>query len=230
MKNVVILLLTLGVTVGAAKADTIIFSGDIYDITISSPVAVGDGSESLLAFTLTAINTTGDAGLDPSAFDGLNFGYTGITGMLHQHYSMIFDPPPLATATLDSAYATAIDTHFLFPLAAMLIVTAPSEDVFLAPSLEATDAAVPFDGFADTDFGAQLTGVFAVTAAPVLDLAYVVVPAHSGHSFWSPVKLDFYLSGTKGGEYIYDIPEPATLALLSMGGVALLRRKHGSVG
>lgn len=230
MKKFVVLLLTLGLTAGAAEADLLVFSGSIYDVFFTTPVSVGDGSEDLLAFTLTAINTTGDPGYDPSAFDGISFGYTGITGMLHQHYSTVLEPPPLATATLDSAYATAIDTHFLFPLASMLIVTAPSEDVSFAPSAEATDAPVPFDAFADTDFGTYLTGAFEVTAAPVLDLAYVVVPAHSGHSFWSPVKLDFYLSGTKGGEYIYDIPEPATLALLSLGGVALLRRKRGYAG
>ena len=45
-----------------AGAETTIFSSDIYDLIISDPVAVGAGAggEDLVAFTVTAFNTTGD--------------------------------------------------------------------------------------------------------------------------------------------------------------------------
>ena len=223
MKKIALTMLIVGLVAGVARADTVVFTGSRYDVSMSSPVAVGDGSESLLAVTLTMTNTTGNAGFDVTAFDGMGFGYTGIIGILHQHYSMIIDPPPTATSTLDStSYATAIDTHFLVVLADLLIITTPNEDVSLAPSAEATDAVPPYDLYADTDFGAYLTGTFAVDGVPSLALAYLVVPTDS------VVTLDFFMSGAKGGEHIdtsFVVPEPASMSLLALGGLALLRRR-----
>ncbi|KKN79458.1 hypothetical protein LCGC14_0340220 [marine sediment metagenome] len=194
----------------------------MYDVFITDPVAVGDGSESLWSVVLRVENKTGLPGLDIMGFDGTFFGYTGITGKLHQHYSTVWAP---STPTLDSTfYATAIDTHFLVVMADLLIIAElPSEDATLA-SAEATDAADPFDGFADTDFGTFLTGTFVVDAVETLDLAQIVVP------FGETVTLFFFMGGTGGGEIIdtsFPVPEPATLGLLSLGGLALLRHKRG---
>ena len=93
------------VAVTAANGHTV-FSGAVYDVVIADSVAVGDSTESLQAFKLTIINTTGNPGYDPAGFDGTAvFGYTGISGMLHQQ-----DAPFTQTPTTDDAdFATDID-------------------------------------------------------------------------------------------------------------------------
>ena len=206
-----------------ANADTLVFSGDVYDVYFTTPVAVGV-VEDLVAFTIRIENTTGDAGYDLGAFDGAPtpFGYTGITGKLHQHYS---PSVPVLTPTTDSAaYATAIDTHFLFTIAEMVVVTSPAEDTQVSPGTEPTDAPSPFDALAATSYGSYLTGTFATNVAvPILDLAYVVVEQGT------PVKLDFFMSGTAGGEHIfYEVPEPTFAGLMLIAGVGLLRRRRRS--
>ena len=210
----------LFVAAGAASADQTVFEGTFYDVLITDAVSVG-AVEGLKAFTIKIVNTTGDAAYDAGSFDGSSsFCHTGITGKLHQHYSALLQPQ---TATTDSAaYASAIDTHFLFSTTDLIVtVAAPSEDASLA-SAEPTDAPPPFDAYANTDYGTFLTGVFAVAPAPVLELAYVVVPeSHDS------ITLDFFISGVAGGEHIEAViaPEPATLGLLGVGALALLRRR-----
>ncbi len=226
MKKLFMTMLTVGLVVGAAHADFKVFDGAVYDVFITDPVAVGDGSENLLSVVLRVENKTGLPGFNVMSFDGVTptFGYTGITGKLHQHYSSTV---ATSTPTLDSVpYAanSAIDTHFLVVIGDLLTVVAPSEDATL-PSAEATDAAAPFDLFADTDFGTFLTGTFAVDAVETLDLANIVVP--DGET----VTLFFFMSGTAGGEVIdtsftVPIPEPTSLSMLVLGALALLKRRR----
>jgi hypothetical protein len=200
----------------AAAGDILIFSGAVYDLFITDPAPVGanPGGEALVGFDLYFVNTTGLPAFDASAFDGVAFGYTGITsGMfnagtgLHQQYSIAL---ATTTETLGSSYASAIDTHFMDTLGGMLVITAPSET--------------------------QLTGTFALTAAPSLTVAHIVIRDPGGPlggmAFGTGVVgLDFFMSGTGGGEtFLLDIgviPEPATMSLLAIGGVgALIRRKR----
>ena len=226
-------LLALTALCGVGYAGTIQSGSLYYDVSLSSPVAVGDGSEGLSSFTLTITNTTGDAGFNPPAFDGVFFGYTGIVGDLHQHTSPAFAP---ATPTTDSAqFATAIDTHFLVATGDILAVDGPRETVGVSPSAEASDAPPPFDGFADTGFGDSLTGTFSLTGvgATSWDLAQLVVPFDNYQvNGAGPVLLsmNFFVNGDSGGEAVTldltETPEPATLALLSLGAAALLRRRR----
>ena len=228
----------------AAAGDILIFSGAVYDIFITDPVAVGDGSENLISFDLKLLNTTGNPVFDASAFDGVAFGYTGITSGLfnlgtglHNEYSPALQA---LTPTLDGQFPTVIDSHFLDVLANMLVISAPSELNFdMGPSAEAVTVLPPFDVFGATDFGSQLTGTFALTAAPSLSVAQIVIrdPRGPGETLAAVpfgagvVGLDFFMSGTGGGEtFLLDIgvvPEPATMSLLAIGGVtALIRRKR----
>ena len=249
MKKFLVMLLAVGFMAGAANfmagaanADILLTSGATYDVFITDPVAVGanPAGEALIGFDLYFVNTTGNGAFDASAFDGVAFGYTGITsGMhnagtgLHQQYSAAL---ATTTETLGSSYASAIDTHFMDSLGNMLVVTAPSETHNMGASLEPSDQVPPFDAFATLDFGDQLTGTFAFTAAPSLTVAHIVIrdpglPLAGGAFGTGVVSLDFFLSGTGGGDIllldIVPVPEPATMGLLAIGGLgALIRRRR----
>jgi len=244
MKKITLVALAFGLMAGVAQADVLLFSGAVYDVVITDPVAVGDGSENLISFDLKLLNTTGNPVFDASAFDGVAFGYTGITSGvfnagtgLHNEYSPALQA---TTPTLDGQFPTAIDTHFLDLLGNMLVIAAPSElNADMGPSAEAVTVLPPFDVFGATDFGSQLTGTFALTAAPSLSVAQIVIrdPRGAGETLAGVplgagvVSLDFFMSGTGGGEtFLFDIgviPEPATMSLLAIGGVAaLIRRKR----
>ncbi|MHC4562102.1 MAG: PEP-CTERM sorting domain-containing protein [Planctomycetota bacterium] len=176
MKRLATTFLLIALAAETVFGDRVVFPGSSCDAWISEPVAVGSGAEDLAAFVLTIMNTTGDATYDLTTFDGIYFGNTGITGELHQHYSL---SSAITTPTADNAdYATAIDTHFLNSTADLNIMIAPTEQVSDAgPSAEPTDALPPFDASADTDFGSQLTGLFGLkTPAATWDVAYIVAP------------------------------------------------------
>ena len=207
----------------AANGHTV-FSGAVYDVVISGSVAVGDSTESLQAFRLTIINTTGNPGYDPAGFDGTAvFGYTGISGWLHQQ-----DAPFAQTPTTDKVdFATDIDTHFLFAVSDVLYVTAPNETSGVLPSGEATNATGPWNMFAQTTFGDNLNGNLALiggATGPTWDLAYLV----SRHG--ELITLDFDVNGIHGGEHVLTtfsvVPEPASLSLLALGAVFALRRRR----
>ena len=166
MKKLFVMLLAVGLCAAAANADILLTSGPTYDVFITDPVSVGDGSEGLISFDLVIVNNTGDAGFDASAFDGFSaFGYTGITSGvfnagtgLHNQFSTVIQP---TSPTLDGFYATATDTHFLVNMAveAPIVVTAPFEiPGDIGPSLEASDAVDPPGVTQITDLSEQTRG------------------------------------------------------------------------
>jgi hypothetical protein len=213
MKKLTVMLLALGLFVGAANADTLMFSGSFFDVFFTTPVAVGDGSEGLVAFTIRAVNTTGNAGYDPTSFDGVAFGYTGISGVLHQHRGPADSPDIVTFPAALAASINAIDTHFLTDDTATAAV--PLSENYLTDSAEGK-----FGYYGETWFGDNLTGAVAINhVGATWDIAQVVT-----NDVGSVTTL-FFLSGTAGGEVI-DIPEPATMGLLAIGGLgALIRRR-----
>ena len=244
MKRFAVMLLAAALLTGVASADIQVYSGSVYDAFITDPVPVGDGSEGLVGFTLYFVNTTGDSAKAFDTFDDVsNASFTGITPGpanplgLHQHDSTLLTSfsPTLSNAN----YATAIDSHFLVQDSNLLNVVAPNETRLVAPSAEASDAGIPFDGFADTSFGNYMGGAFAdSTAAGVAtrNLVYLVIPDPGGtlegvaYMDATSVVDSFFLgSGPGGGEVVQfgiGVPEPATMSLLAIGGVAALIRRR----
>ncbi|MHC4563539.1 MAG: hypothetical protein ACYS8X_12300, partial [Planctomycetota bacterium] len=176
MKKLIVMLLALGLFVGAANADTLMFSGSIYDVYFTTPVAVGDGSEGLVAFTIRAINTTGNPSYDPTAFDGTAFGYTGISGVLHSHVDAN-QGQSVMTRTLGPAAVVAghnaIDTQFLIDTTATIVVPLTENYLFISDStLPMPIGGVPGDAGYSAEtaygyygyvlFGDNLTGSMAI--------------------------------------------------------------------
>ena len=248
MKRIAVMLLAVALMTGAASADTLVFSGAVYDAFITDPVPVGDGSESLLGFTLYFVNTSGDTGKAFDTFDDVSdVAFTGISSGplaeamgkgLHQQDSLAFGSySPTAS---NANYSTAIDSHFLSQDGDLLTVQAPNETRVVNVSTEPSDALAPFDAFADTSFGDHLGGAFAdSTAAGVSPrlLAYLVVADPGGPlglvAYGSALSVvdNFYQgSGPSGGEImqfgIGVVPEPATMSLLAIGGIAALIRRR----
>ncbi len=236
MKRFAVMLLAAALLTGVASADIQVFSGATYDAFITEPAPVGDGSENLIGFTLYLVNTTGNAGKNMDTFDDQSdVAFIGITGALHQH-----DAPGFSsyTPTLDVVnYATAIDSHFLVTLGDLLVISAPAETRNVAGSTEASDAPIPYDAFGETTFGDYMGGAFAnnLWGAASVDVAYLVVADPGlpligttvGDGF---VNASFLATGPGGGEDvafgITTVPEPATLSLLAIGGVAALIRRR----
>lgn len=235
--QVIAVIAAVGLLAAAAGADHVVWSGSIYDVVITDPVPVGanpDG-EALVGFMLKIVNTSGNSGYDPAGFNGSASGRTGITTATPLLHSQQF----VSTPTLDeeiagNVTATLIDTHFNFMVTDMLYVgTAPSETNSLAASVEPGDATGPLAAMATTGFGDRMHGNFAVVGGAAADvdgdgdpttwqLAWIVVPM--------PVTIDmnFFTTGIKGGEAVVGsfIPEPATLSLLAIGAVGLLRKRR----
>jgi len=238
-------------TTAMASADITVYSGTIYDVVITDPVAVGanPGGEALIGFMVKFVNKTGNSVYDPAGFNGNHppesqpgnpdawpgmTDYSGFTGPLHQQEGPLFS---IYTPTLDQPLlATNIDTHFNLLVAAVLPAgTGPSETYGLAASTEPNNASPPYDTIAVTSFGDRLYGNFALNGGaatrPVGErdtwqLAWLVVPQSQGYE---SVYMDLFVSGIGGGEDIegFMIPEPGTMALLAIGGIgALIRRRR----
>ena len=217
----------LGMTVSAGAQTTVINSG-IFSWVISNPYSVGDGSEGLIAFVLSVVNTTGDPANNPQAFDSKASGFGGITAAaLHQEYS---PGAAISTPVNNTGIASVIDTHFLLggvPHAFDSGTGAPQEN-YLTNSAEAPATGGALAAFAETSFGNQLTGTFTLTGAvgDTMDVAHIVVPNGA------TVSVHGQVDSTLGEKDPVDnfsftvavIPTPGALPL-GVAGLALIRRR-----
>ena len=146
-------------------------TGQLFTWCIDDVVNLG-GPEGLVGFTLQVV-ASDPTDPNPDTFDGVAFGNTGITGVLHhEQFTSPFPPFQLITPDVMTSGGSTNDTHFLVDPSAISAVTAPTEDLVDDGSSDDPGA---FGGI--TGFGTNLTGTFSLTGgnpSPVWDLAYIV--------------------------------------------------------
>jgi hypothetical protein len=234
MKKWMMSLLTVAAMFGlvANAAAGVIETGTHYNLEMSSPVSVGDGSEDLLAVIFTARKANSlEAG--PDTFDGTAGGRYGIGQGTDLHHEQVGDMTGAITDITpdESEGESPIDSRFLV-LDGLVTVNAPDEpEISPTSSNEASTGTFTFLTFdlGETGFGSPLTGAFGLSggnSADTWDFAYIVVK--------SGTVLD-YNFGIFGGGFgdTFDgsvtIPEPMTMSLLAIGGLgALIRRRKAA--
>ena len=226
MKKIACLLSAVLMLAGAAQADMLVFDGVDYDVFITDPVSDG----TLISFELFAVNTTAEAGKNPSGIGAstTEAGAMGFFGDLHQNGLALYG---ITSPMNDSAFADAFDTHFLFGPSDVISVVAPAEDGGLAAS--------PMGG--NYSFGSFLigdVGLLGGNASATWSIAQFVladpgqplgVAAYQAEG--SVLDAFFKLAGQGGNSEdiafaLVPVPEPATMSLLAIGGVAALIRRR----
>ena len=191
------------------------------------------GGGNLLAFDLIFENMSGNVGGNPYNLDlGDAVTGRGITGNLHQQE--VGAPFNLSSPTLTAAaLANSLDSHFNVFDADLLSLVAPVENAFLSSSAMAPSGA--YFGFESYSFGSFLKGLFnASTGRPAGELrttdwnvAHLVISEADLMAGTTMVK--GAISGSsliENFEFPIMVPEPATMSLLAVGGIAaLIRRK-----
>ena len=236
MKKIACLLSAVAVlTASAAFADVTQWVGGIYEARITDPVVVGTtpAGGDLVAFDLIFENMSGDAGGNPYNLDlGDDVTGRGIFGNLHQQ--QVGAPFNLASPTLDGgALSDGLDSHFNVFSADLLSLVDPVEDAFVSASAMPPSGA--YFGFESYSFGGFLKGLFSASTArpdgPLRTVDWNVAQL--------VVSMDDLMAGTtmvtgaiSGSSLIEEfsfpiiVPEPATMSLLAVGGIAaLIRRK-----
>jgi hypothetical protein len=222
-----------------ASADLLAYQGPVFSVYVTDPVAVGTGAEGLISFTLRIENTSGNSLHNPSAFMAIpcEFGDLGFSGQFHQH-----NWPEMDVTTPDASnptFSDTTDTHFLFD-ASEVVSGAPSlEDFGLVASSEPADVGSHSYG----SFLAGGSGLIGGNSNDYWEFVQFVVKDPGEALGIAPLGTEgaivdafFQMAGKSGETYLTSfaivpesiassIPEPATMSLLTLGAVALLRRR-----
>ncbi len=232
MKKIACLLSAVLMLAGAAQAEIMVYSGTLFDVLITDPAPVG-GTGTLVAFDLVIRNKSADPGLNPSGLMAMDnaLGSMGFFGDFHQNGfpAAMLTSPDASNPT----FADALDTHFLFTSTQVVTAVAPTEDQGVAPSAEV--------GAFTYSFGTFLTGGVALIGANPSadwDLAQFVIedPAQplTGAALGADgavADMFFQIAGADGSKEniafsLVPVPEPATMSLLAVGGIAALIRRR----
>lgn len=250
MKKMLSILCVLAICTTVASADTTVWSGLTYDAVISTPVVIGSSTSlssptvarDLVQFTLTFVNTTGDAGGNPFNLDlgdappapGTPVTGNGLYGELHQHSFFGATNSP----TQDSPMADLFDTHLLLNAADLVSVMVPTEDANSTDPSDLVAVPVMVPALDTYMFGTQLRGVFTASAArPVGPLRTADWTLLNIVTFADAIDGDLanniHFQGVIAGETLAEtadfqisIPEPATMSLMAIGGIAALIRRR----
>jgi hypothetical protein len=188
-------------------------------------------TENLIAITLTASNKTGDANIHPSTFSGT------LSGQLHQE--QYGSGKALATSETDEVWRgwdpappdddpSPVDSYFLLHGYATKVGGGPpAEDPYDDPCATTSTEPVYYSAFLPdevTAFVQEMGGEFSLSNYPNQDWTFARLAVPYG----SYVTMDAVIAGGGVEGYLNDTfpatPEPRTLALLAMGGLAVLRR------
>lgn len=222
MKKLLAASLLLAVAVSGANAATVL-TGTIFEVTVSDPVSVGSGAQNLVQYIVSAKNISGDAGLNPTTFAGIATGGVVASGQLHNE--QFVTGFPVAQQQPSPTGATAansdVDTHWL---AIGTVIASPlTEDVVDENSSDEPGDNGP-NPAVKTGYATALKGGSAFEGAgpfaESIDVLQVVVPAGTA---WN-LSLQVAAAG-QADDFRAEIPEPATMGLLSLGGLALIRRR-----
>jgi hypothetical protein len=201
------------------------------NLTVTSLGAASDGTTTYTGFTAYKVTatTTNGAKITSITLGNVNNANpgAGASGAFLQAWSSDgfggFNPTP-AFAVLNGVSAASLDSHFL-------LTTQRTGDLLLAEDNNFINpAGGPPDGTLNFGTGSTLTGVFGIgsaSQASSMDVLYLVLPNAAAATIVGQIATDentnYDVVTNVGGA---PVPEPASLGVLALGGVALLARRR----
>ena len=215
MRNIAVIGMAVLLVGGLAYAEQVDgdYPGERYVLEITKTAGVG-ASECLDRYEFTILDQ--GSGL---AVTALEVDISG-TGVHHEQFDFGGRQitPKLSTMVTT---ASPIDTTMLVNWGDVPGFEATEPQVDAGTSTEPSSGAFPVAGI--TGYGSPLTGtVFSTGEATPLDVLQVVIKCGTAADY----KVAVSNAGGEGETFEGAIPEPATLGLLCVGGLALIRRRR----